>query len=127
MLLLLPSVSLIPSSRPALRLRPAVLQRGWCHSQHRSTADELFDEAVALCEARAAGELCDFDFERVPDLLDEVFARDEHALWSAHYRDATHLRSLTNLTCLQPLEGVEGVQVFNDELLALHLNSTKAT
>jgi hypothetical protein len=91
----------------------------------------LFEEAVQLCEARYRGELKSTEWETVPILLDEVFRRDEMALRSTHYADGpVHhqhaLRSVTNVTCLRPVKGVEDVQLFNDELLALPTREGRA-
>ena len=116
------SVHLQPA--PALR-RPVVpCQPAFAADTGRGpagTAGMLFDSVVDLCIAHQRG--MDVDFQRVPWLLDEVLRQDEAALRQTfnHAADGPgSLRTVTNLTCLQPLDdGGDVQQTFNEELLAL--------
>jgi hypothetical protein len=85
----------------------------------QSMADEKFEQAIALCESFASGMLPEHELESVPLMLDEVFTLDFAELRGRHFSAGSSWRTAVNVTCLQPAEGVDGGQLFNDELLAM--------
>ena len=109
------------SSRAALHYRGlamALLRRPVVAP--KSIADEKFEQAVAFCESFASGMLPEHELESVPLMLDEVFTLDFAELRGRHFPPAgSSWRTAVNVTCLQPAEGVDGGQLFNDELLAM--------
>ena len=94
-----------------------------------ASADELFEEAVRLCESYAAGEASAAKFETVPPLLDLVFARDYADLHASHYEpnDNPH-RIVANVSCAQPAAGEwqPGQQLYDDDLLVLPTRAGRA-
>jgi hypothetical protein len=82
-------------------------------------ADEKFEQAIALCESFASGMLPEHELESVPLMLDDVFTLDFAELRGRHFSAGSSWRTAVNVTCLQPAEGVDGGQLFNDELLAM--------
>lgn len=110
----------------SVHFQPAMPRRPVVPCQPASTADKLFDSVVDLCIAHKRG--VDVDFERVPWLFDEVLRQDEAALRELYVDRSGYLRAITNLTCLQPLDGDgDGVQqTFNEELLALPTREGRA-
>ena len=117
--------------QPAVRRPVAPCQPAFTADTGRgpaATTDMLFDSVVDLCVAHQRG--IHVDFGRVPWLLDEVLRHDEAALRQTFHHAADgsgSLRTVTNLTCLQPLHaGGDVQQTFNEELLALPTRSRAA-
>lgn len=74
------------------------------------TAAAAFEEAISLCERRASGE-SQVSLASVPTLLERVFDADHQRLVKRAKR------SVRNVTCLCPIDGEDGQQKFDDELL----------
>ena len=80
-----------------------------------SAADITFQRAVDLCERCLNGDPAISEqqlHENVPDLLAEVFDADFEAVTRCE-------RSVSNVTCLCPKDGVDGQSLINDELVTL--------
>ena len=78
-----------------------------------------FETAVRLCEEHGKSDSSLQLSADVPRLLRRVFADDfERAIHSA--------KSVKNVTCMRPADGVDGARLFEDELLELPLRPGRA-
>lgn len=78
----------------------------------------ILAEAAARAAAEGTTESCRH-IRNIPSLLREAFARDDDMVRRTHYDPASSSRTVTNLTCLRPPEGVDGHMLFDHDLLQM--------
>ena len=81
--------------------------------------DQIFDEAIALCERVVNHHVSTACLDKVPALLQQVFAADyERAILRVE-------RAVTNVTCLRPEDGANGQGLLNLDLIEFRSHHTR--